>query len=230
MAHTETEVIIPSASWDDPTRVAARDWVAQWWESRGHRVTIAETSHKPWSKGRAVNPAIAASDAQVVIVADGDSWAPRRAIERLITHVGASGWGAPFSSVKRLDRAATARVMSQAPGKTETVAHPTLAQPPHVRLMGGGIIAATRDLWAKVGGFDPRFEGWGGEDYSLGCALRTLSGKRGESVTGDLWHLWHPPQPEARNEHPDTTRLAARYRRAKFRPVDMAALIGEWRP
>ena len=223
------EVIIPASSWDAPERVRARGWVARWWESFGYRVTVAVTGVRPWSKGRAVNPAIAASDADVVIVADGDSWVDRRTVPRCVEHALAGRWCVPFRQVRRLTADASDVVLGCDPATVTRPPVVDLAQNSAGALAGGGVVVASRDTWGLVGGIDPRFEDWGGEDYSLGLALRTMTGSPAVVRGGNLWHLWHPPQGNVRSENQQTKHLAWRYRCAKFRPGDMVRLIDEWR-
>ena len=84
------------------------------------------------------------------------------------------------------------------------------------------------DLWRDVGGFDDRFHGWGGEDFALGCALRSLSGQYAHKLAGTLRHLWHPPAPSNGGLLPDDNfALANRYRAAKFDPAAMRDIINE---
>lgn len=223
------DVIVPAAAWDGVERKAARAWVVGWWMSRGYSVKVAELAQQPWSKGRAVNRALAASDADVVIVADADSWLPTKAVDAMVAAAGRNTWVVPFERVMRLCEAATRHVLATDPALVDTPSRKTLAQKPHAALAGGGIIAAHRDVWALVGGFDPRFEDWGGEDYSLGCALRTMTGRDARRLTGELWHLWHPPQENTLRESKETSTLSMRYRKAKFRPDEMTRLLDEWR-
>lgn len=59
------------------------------------------------------------------------------------------------------------------------------------KLPFGGINVITRDLWDTVGGFDPRFLGWGHEDRAFVHAVEVLYGKR-QRVPGRMFNLWHP--------------------------------------
>jgi hypothetical protein len=223
------EVIIPAAVWDDAHRTAAQWWTASRWKGCGHKVTVAELSERPWSKGRSVNAAIAASTADVIVVADGDCFVSFDAMTEAISLAVEGHWVAPFAWVRRLNVTSTAHTLSLDPVLTDRPARRGLAQDPHSALPGGGIIAASRAVWSTVGGFDPRFADWGGEDYALGCALRTMTGMPAVTMPGDLWHLWHPPQPNVSGESAATSELALRYRYAKFRPDQMTQLLDEWR-
>lgn len=223
------EVIIPAAGWDDATRVAARAWIVRWWQVRNCRVTVAGLAQEPWSKGAAVNDAISSSTADVIVVADADSFVSTKAVGRMIRKAGVVGWVTPFDRVSRLDSASTAVLLGCDPAQVERPPVKVLVQKPHNALPGGGIIAAHRDIWNTVGGFDPRFTDWGGEDYSLGVAMRTMTNAAPTIFPGDLWHLWHEPQTNVRAESGQTSALAFRYRKAKFRPDSMRQLLAEWR-
>ena len=56
----------------------------------------------------------------------------------------------------------------------------------------GGVFAITRKLYALTGGFDERFEGWGGEDDAMSKRVAHFALK---TVTLNLvaYHLWHKP-------------------------------------
>lgn len=58
----------------------------------------------------------------------------------------------------------------------------------------GGSVAAARDAYFDIGGFDESFVGWGGEDNEF----RERAETRGVFAFGYLpfIHLWHAPQPE----------------------------------
>lgn len=224
------DVFIPAAAWDDEERVAARRWVTSWWAAHGHTPTVCVTAEQPWRKGAAVNDAITASTANVIVIADADSWIHPASIDRMLHHAGSGRWVVPFGQVRRLDPDSTRAALAADPATIVDPDWQVLAQRPHDALPGGGIIAAPRHLWEQVGGFDPRFADWGGEDYALGCALHTMADRDAKRMTGPLWHLWHRPQSNVRAESPATSALAFRYRKAKYRRPDMEALLAEWRP
>jgi hypothetical protein len=102
----------------------------------------------------------------------------------------------------------------------------------YVGPMGGGIVVLRRDDYEAVGGIDPRFRGWGGEDISFGWALSVLVGV-GHRLDGDLWHLYHPHAAARFNgEVPRGSdaaeQLAGRYKAARTR-AEMLELTEEGR-
>jgi hypothetical protein len=216
------DVIIGHGRDDDPQRVTIRTWIADRWATvHGLPVTFAECPDPVWSKGAAVNPAITASTADVVIVADADSYVDHAPLTAAIADTQTGGWAMPYSDVKRLDRPSTAAVLAGKPGR------PRLERGPYPALPGGGIVIAHRDAWATVRGLDPRFRGWGGEDHALGLAMRILVGDVQRQRCA-LTHLWHPPAPANRRPAPATRHLDARYRAARRDPDAMRTLIEEW--
>lgn len=58
----------------------------------------------------------------------------------------------------------------------------------------GGSFTIRKDLYERVGGFDPIFQGWGSEDsdfrFRVLCTMKNLS-KYG-IIKKDLIHTWHP--------------------------------------
>ena len=217
------DVIIGHGRHDDPQRVAVRQWIVNRWATvHGLEVTLAECPDDVWSKGAAVNPAITASTADIIIVADADSYVDDQPLKAAIDAAGRGPWAMPYAEVRRFDRASTAAVLAGKPGR------PRLERGPYPALPGGGIVIAHRDAWATVRGLDPRFKGWGGEDHAIGLALRILVGDVHRQRGAALHHLWHPPAPANRRPAPATRHLDARYRAARRDPDAMRTLIGEW--
>lgn len=217
-----THVVIPASNRDGAHRTRNRNYVQAWWESRGFRVHVAFCPTVEWSKGATVNPAVAACSADVVVVADGDSLIPDDRLETAISDAGAFGWGVGHLSIRRLTEDATVALIAGKPGRlrTERSAYPGVA--------GGGIVMVRKDAWMQVGGFDPRYLGWGGEDYSLGIALRTVTGFNPEPRRrGVLTHLWHPKAPAHNSPSLATRLLHRRYCSARSDRDSMLALVEE---
>lgn len=74
----------------------------------------------------------------------------------------------------------------------------------------GGPRFVTRELWETVGGFDPRFVGWGYEDNHFLQQADEVAPHR--SVPGDLLNLWHPKG----DELPDDPYWKSRERNRKL--------------
>ncbi len=223
-------VIIGAHAGDDEHRTAARRWVTDRYLSVcSWPVVVSMQYDGQWCKAEAFNAAAANTDTDVLVIADADSYTTPGGLFAAVTAVesGRARWAQPASSVYRLDQSSTNTVLAGEP----TVDEPLVFRGrSHELLAGGGIVVVARDLWVEAGGFDPRFLGWGGEDFALGCALRALTGEYAHRTPGTLWHLWHPAAPSNGGLLPDNNfALANRYRAAKFDPDMTRTIINERR-
>ena len=176
---------------------------------------------EPWCKAASVAPAVEATAADIVVVADADVWC-----DGLAAAVGAVAGGAPWAiphhRVHRLTEDATRNTLAgREDYRTEQIPYPGIP--------GGGIVVAPRGVIRSIP-LDSRFVGWGQEDESWGWALAALVGLpwRGDA---DLIHFWHPPQQRltrARGSF-ESWELRRRYAKARHDPVTLRALIEEGR-
>lgn len=152
-----------------------------------HDLDVIVGSHEgPWRKGVAVADALTRTDADVLVVSDADVVCDDLP-DAIAAVVAGAAWAVPHTRVRRLTTAATDQVLAGA------IPHGPLEERPYRGILGGGIVVLPRDVYVEAP-IDPRFVGWGQEDESWGLALSNRYGwpVRG---SGDLWHLWHPPQP-----------------------------------
>lgn len=226
-------VLMPTGITDD-WRAKARTYVERWYGQHFPEATIVHGSCSgEWSKGAAIADAFerAGSGAQVLVLADADSFLAnpetlRTAVD--LVRSGSAEWITPHTTVYRLRDSETARLHA-VPAATPRLG--ATCRPLYTGPAGGGITVISRTAFATVGGIDPRFQGWGGEDLALGWALETLVGP-GARLGGRLVHLWHPhPAPNLRGS-PASEALVDRYRRARgVRRRMLHAIAGEdWPP
>lgn len=83
----------------------------------------------------------------------------------------------------------------------------------------GGALAISRVAWERVGGYDPRFTGWGHEDAAFYLATSTLLGDP-IRLPGVMSEINHPKTGRARPEAD-----AALYRRYKAARGDQVAML-----
>lgn len=182
------EVVIP---WQPGCRhrAAALDWVLDRWSEQhpAWQVTVAPAAGDRWCKAAAVMPAVHASTADLIVVADADVWVPGVAESVRDVQQGAA-WAMPHGHVLRLSEQATARVLSGATLTPDL----ELAERAYTGVHGGGMVVLPRATAVDVP-LDRRYQGWGQEDMSWATALTTLVGapRRRSHL---LFHLWHPPQ------------------------------------
>lgn len=218
-------IVMPYTS-NDPARQAARRYVLDWYARHhpGWELIEGDSGAGEWSKGRALADAAGRATHDILVLADADSIVPPEFLEEATRRVvGGAGWVMPHRTVYRLSQAHTERVYAGA-----EPANRDLCRPAYRGVVGGGITVLSRDTWRAVGGIDPRFVGWGGEDIAFGWALETLIGPA-VKLTAPLYHLWH--QQEAQGDHrrgcPASEALAGRYRQARNKPDVMRALVAE---
>lgn len=218
-------VLVPYTS-GDMWRERAWAFVKAKYESEHPDWELIEGSCEgEWSKGAAVADAFDRASGDVVIVADADSYTDADTMRNAVAQTGDQHqWIVPHLKVFRLSIAGTRRVY-----RGDPVHYGHTIREVYAGLPGGGITVLTRSAYAYVGGIDPRFKGWGGEDISFGWALETLCGPGGR-LNGDLWHLWHPHAAPSLHGSPEAEALAGRYRDARLQPVAMRALIKEVEP
>jgi len=223
-APPKVSVLIPYAS-TDAARARARTYVLDWYTRHHPGWEIIEgPCAGEWSKGRALADAAGRATHDLFVLADADSVVPAGTLEDAAARVAAgAAWVMPHRKVYRLSQEHTARIYAGAdPQPRDT------CRAPYSGVTGGGITVLSRTTWDTVGGVDPRFGGWGGEDIAFGWALETLCGP-GVHLTAPLYHLWHTQefQGQHRRGSPESEALAGRYRDARNKPDQMRALIAE---
>ncbi|HSX22708.1 MAG TPA: hypothetical protein VLE97_08060 [Gaiellaceae bacterium] len=215
-------VIVPFAG-DDPHRVDALLWVRPHYE---WPVVLGASGGDQWCKAKAIENALQLADADVLVVADADVWAPD-VLEAVSAVERGAAWAVPHRKVRRLSELSTWAVLTGAEPSEEM----SLARNSYTGVIGGGVVVLPRALYDEVP-IDPRFLGWGGEDYAWGFALTTIAGPPARS-SGPLWHLWHPPQERDKKVRVGGNRenemLRRRYKDARRDVGVMRKLIAEAR-
>lgn len=86
--------------------------------------------------------------------------------------------------------------------------------------------AVRRDYFDKVGGFDERFQGYGGQGLAFFYAYSTFAGR--ERIPGDAYHLDHPLVDRSVDTHFEANlRLAERYKAAVDNIPVMSKILRE---
>lgn len=234
MTGPSVEVILPWRDGDEHRR-RAREWVTSRYlaDLPTYRLNFAETppgqasggiEHYPgpWIKARATMPAIRASSADVVVVADADVWTDDLEPAAVAVADGRATWAIPHRGVHRLSEAGTAALFEGAAWRDQA-----LDERAYLGIEGGGIVVAGRETLLSVP-LDPRFEGWGQEDEAWGFALRCMYGPpwRGK---GALVHLYHPPPPRLTRARGSIEgwQLRKRYAKARTDQSAMGAILTE---
>ncbi len=222
-------VLVPLDDDTDGKRACVWAHLADRWaaEHPTWRIVTGRAPAGRWSKGGAFAEArSAAGDVDVIVATDADVFCDPAALREAVDLVasGEAAWTVPYSRVVRYSQGSTADILNGSTPRSHAY-----ERPPYPGQPGGGIVVVTAQDWDRVGGIDPRFVGWGGEDIALGLALDTLVGEH-RRLPGTLAHLFHPHQVGAMSPRPaqqDSARLLAQYRRAAGDVAAMRALVAE---
>jgi hypothetical protein len=212
---TDFTVVIPYTSTGDPNRDAALAHVVEWLAAGFAWPIVVEPGDpsRPWAKGEVVDAAVRRTTSPGLVIHDADVLVAHAAVGACITAVTVGrAWAQPHGDVYRLSRTSTLSVLAHAMrGPHHHLGGAALERRPHPGPPGGGIVVLSRDAYDAVGGIDPRFVGWGGEDISFARALDTLAGPAFR-MREPMWHLWHEPQPTdlPRRGSRETEALASR--------------------
>lgn len=243
-------------------RVRLWDWLKLYWQDQlpGCEIVIgtdpASAKGKvPFSKTTAVNNAFKKSHGDIIVILDADAYLDAEVIVTCAARLRAQrkahvrSWFVPYRHFYRLNAAATWSVISSDP------LHPLVIPTPppladiegtdgsgHGHLFGALIQIMPREAFILVGGMDPRFRGWGGEDVAFLHALDTLWGKH-RNTPNAVFHMWHPATVSSKRYVDQRSQvwkvkmwdgqlaprandtLANRYHNARSAPVQMRQLV-----
>ncbi|HRN29776.1 MAG TPA: galactosyltransferase-related protein [Terrimesophilobacter sp.] len=178
-----TVVWVPFRPSPDGWRQRIFDHVLPTIEALGYDVIIRDSGDEPWSIARTWNLCAQDSGDWDKAIRWGADFLIEKA-ESVHAAVAAAGPGAPyvscFDTVTKLAQRETRDVLAGGKLPTRRDALPF-----------GGPSVITREAFETVGGYDPRFIGWGHEDRVFVHSIETLCGKR-TRVPGRMIMLRHP--------------------------------------
>lgn len=171
-----------------PHREAARAWLADYYVAAGlGPVVYGDSDHEQFNRSAARNAAARASGADVLVFLDADALVTPGAIQSAARVARDTGrLVKPFRRAGFLTQEGTRRLLEEGRWpRTPDTEHGLTDD--FVGL--GWVIRA--DSFAKMGGWDEAFEGYGGEDNAFTRACEVVLGPVG-SVAGAAYSLWHP--------------------------------------
>jgi hypothetical protein len=176
---------------------------AFWAEQRpGWEIVEGEHADGPFNRSAAINAAAATGDWDIAVILDSDTILDADLVERGIERAAETGrLTLPFKVRNLLSRPGTMEVLRGAGGSWDRFVGARQTPDDAYEFISSCQIVP-RALWDDVGGFDERFEGWGGEDDAFHAACVALSGQdpREDRLDGACWHLWHPISPHASHQ------------------------------
>jgi len=168
--------------------------------------TLVDTDHEKFNLAACRNRGVVEAEHDTVVVADADTIPDLAALVTAINTVAQGDTThLPFRTARFIDGRATQRVLRG----VRAISQPGYEHPFHY----GSLMVTTKDIWARHGGQDERFIGWGYEDWAWKLAHDTLIGP----VTiheGRLICLHHEPAPKGQDILSVGEDLYARYQAA----------------
>jgi hypothetical protein len=208
-------------------------WCRRYWGEESPELEIVEGHDEtsgPFNRSAALNKA-AEGEWDVAVILDADTILDADSIRRGVKVAAETGHLVlPFTDRCLVSRQGTRRILQGYRGAWRRFV--TARQTPsdsYVYISGCQIVP--RALWDEIGGFDERFESYGGEDDAFHAASVALTGHdaRSDRLEGSAWHLWHRPSPEAANRPARklVMALAERYTNCADDEERMRALLAE---
>lgn len=193
-------------------RVKNWHWLKEYWECHlpGAEIIMGEDPflelHPEWpfSKSVAVNNAASKAMGDIFVIVDADGYFSSDAVLKAAHEIRAARrrghrlWFVPYRHFFRLTEDASKRLMATPP--CHPLQFPKPPDPDDIQntsgsqaghWFGAGIQIMPREAFEEVGGWDPRFRGWGGEDHSAMRAMDTLF-SRHKTLPEQFLHVWHP--------------------------------------
>jgi N-terminal domain of galactosyltransferase len=244
-------LLVPYRDDGAPQRSVNWEWLKRFWTHHlpAAQLVMGVDEGTPFSKTCAVNNAFqnAFQGNDIIVILDADCYiAPIVIVEcaeaiREARRWGENLWFVPYRFLYRLTDEATKRLIAS------PVENPVQFNVPHVledvvslrqatfgHRFGALIQIMPRDGFIEVGGMDPRFRGWGGEDSSMLRAMDTLYGihRQSPNEVMTLWHMslgnvflrmWEGEKRTGTN-----SRYSIPYKNAERDPARTRNLIAEW--
>ena len=146
---------------------------------------------KVFHKTRLLNEAVKASNSDIIVMVDADSYLSEDAARSVVAGVddivsGKYGILYPYGSVDYLTEAQTKVLLSGDTINSRFCDHGVI-----MSRQTGLCNMFTRATWEKVAGFDEFFKSWGAEDDAFMFKIRRIVGPVGRTE-GNVYHLFHP--------------------------------------
>lgn len=197
----KVRLIVPRRG-DGGNRDKLWDFCRRYWRTERPEWEIVEGEHidGPFNRSAAINQA-AQGPWDVAVILDADTVIDTEPIERAVM-LAHETWRLvlPFSTRCLLSRSGTRKILEGYKGSWDRFVT-ARQRPSDAYVYVSGCQVVPRPLWDAIGGFDERFESYGGEDDAFHAATIALSGHdaREDRLPGNAWHLWHAHSPDARN-------------------------------
>ncbi len=191
---------------DNPHRAKVWQWLMRYWkhELPEAKLIVCTDDSRPFCKTAAFNRGFEKAKGDIIVLLDADCYIRGQVIQDCADKIRSSRrrgiplWYVPYRRFYRLNETASKRLIASDPADPvrfpDPPAYDDVEQPATVSAghwWGALIQIMPQEAFAKVGGMDERFRGWGGEDVSFMIAVDTLYAKH-KTSNNPVCHVWHP--------------------------------------
>jgi glycosyltransferase involved in cell wall biosynthesis len=232
LACTESFAVLPATTIDEIVVVDFGSLEPIAFSHSDSRVRVVRVDAKRWSLGEAINVGVLAAKGDVLAKTDADiliSPDSQPGLAEASRAVASGHYDLLLTQARDLPSSLS---LAEA---IETVARNEAGMArPRPKWGQGGLPIFSRSGWARIGGYETRYTGWGEEDKDFTDRMRRSGGRVGWVPAKDvrIFHVWHPPshiRPEmgksvsANKELTRTDRSV--FRSLVFRHSDVSALV-----
>jgi len=152
-------------------------------------VHVSDRPGHEFNRSRTLNAGAAAARGKFLVLHDADALPPYRLCEVVAERMGDGhdGW-LPHRLIFYLTAEASATFAGSRGARLPSEVGEVVQNNPST------CDAVSKSAFESIGGYDERYQGWGGEDEEFLERLHTLRFLRGGILP--LVHLWHPPAPK----------------------------------
>lgn len=184
LADIHHEVIISDYGSEDSASISA---LARRADARHE---IVQTSGE-WSRSRALNAGVRASDGEIIMATDADMLFTPRSLGRVVEQIEKHPQQVIILQCRDLPTGYTHEVVRREGFDWDRFAAIGQIRP---RWGMGGLVAVKRENWERLRGWDERMHTYGGEDVDFGKRAQA-SGARIDWLDEPdvaMYHIWHP--------------------------------------
>jgi predicted glycosyltransferase involved in capsule biosynthesis len=216
-------------------RSAQFDWLQEKWNFLGSDFEIIVSEDDgldPYSKTIAINNAYKKSTAEILAMVDADVWLDPQILLDAAAFITSNpnSWIRPCTDVYRIKKTKTKEIISGDP----SFSFPEITQKDceRVSVAVGGVFVFSKKQFETLGGMDPRFRGWGGEDNAW-TIIMNKKFSYSQRWNKNLYHLWHPREKDSNGrvisfgQTTDNLELVSEYRVAVANKTLTNNLIAE---
>jgi hypothetical protein len=184
-----------------------------YWAHQPFEILTGQHLDGPFNRSKAINDAAGSCDWDLAIIADADTWVPAKQLHTaLMTAKISKHLTLAFDAVVELSQPCTEDLLS---GRTPLSGsfNATKVRTRELETQSS-MLVIHRELWDAVGGFDPRFKGYAGEDNAWYRACSLVGGEP-KRISGNAYHLWHSPAGRHGIDYKRNLNLWGKYKQAR---------------